>query len=105
MGKFDGILICTDWDGTLFYNDGISTENINAINYFKENGGAFTICSGRYYDFLKQYEHLVRPNTYIACYNGALIVDPENITKLYESFCDDYLFDIFCSVNYFFLYF
>ena len=31
MGKFDGILICSDWDGTLFYNGGISEENIKAI--------------------------------------------------------------------------
>ena len=94
MGKFDGILICSDWDGTLFYDDGISEENIKAIKYFQANGGLFTICSGRYYEFLKQYEHLVRPNTYIACYNGALILDSDNMNKLYESFCDYYLFNI-----------
>ena len=40
MKKFEGILICTDLDGTLLKNDkSVSKENIDAINYFKENGG------------------------------------------------------------------
>ena len=34
-GKFDGVLICTDLDGTLLKNDKtISFENIEAITYF-----------------------------------------------------------------------
>ena len=44
MGKFDGILICTDLDGTLLRKDkSISEENLAAIDYFCDNGGAFTI--------------------------------------------------------------
>ena len=32
MGKFDGVLICTDLDGTLLKNDkSISQENLDAI--------------------------------------------------------------------------
>ena len=43
MGKFDGILICTDLDGTLYKNDKtISEENKEAIEYFKREGGYFT---------------------------------------------------------------
>ena len=37
MGKFDGMLICTDLDGTLFKKDKtISCENIEAIEYLIE---------------------------------------------------------------------
>ncbi len=40
MGKFDGILICTDLDGTLMNSKKeISKENLDAIEYFKANGG------------------------------------------------------------------
>ena len=40
MGKFDGVLICTDLDGTLFREDKtVSRENLDAIEYFKSEGG------------------------------------------------------------------
>ncbi|MBQ3226919.1 MAG: HAD hydrolase family protein, partial [Clostridia bacterium] len=48
MGKFDGVLICTDLDGTLLKKDKtISEENLKAIEYFKREGGFFTIVTGR----------------------------------------------------------
>ena len=48
MGKFDGILICTDLDGTLLRKDkSVSKENIEAIEYFKKEGGLFTFVTGR----------------------------------------------------------
>lgn len=94
MGKFDGILIASDWDGTLYFNGQISDENIKAVRYFQKNGGIFTICSGRYLDFLKQFKNKILPNTYTLCYNGALTVDLESNDKLYEGFCDEYLFEI-----------
>ena len=48
MGKFDGMLICTDLDGTLLEkNRSISEENHNAIEYFKSEGGIFTFITGR----------------------------------------------------------
>ncbi len=41
--KMEGILICTDLDGTLFTgNREISQENRQAIEYFKANGGPDT---------------------------------------------------------------
>ena len=94
MGKFDGILLATDWDGTFFHNNRLFDENLKAIKYFVDNGGYFTVCSGRYPKFLKQYAETVHINTYAVCYNGALIVDLYNDRVLYESFCDSVLFDI-----------
>ena len=46
--KFDGIMIITDLDGTFFNSEGcIAKRNIEAVEYFKENGGLFTIATGR----------------------------------------------------------
>ena len=48
--KFDGITIATDMDGTLLTTDKkISQANKDAIDYFRKNGGTFTISSGRIY--------------------------------------------------------
>jgi len=48
MGKFDGILIVSDMDGTFLGNGGrVVPENLDAIEYFKSEGGRFTIASGR----------------------------------------------------------
>ena len=61
MGIFEGVLICTDLDGTLLRNDkSISRENLDAIEYFKAQGGLFTIVTGRmpfYVKFHKQKQH------------------------------------------------
>ena len=48
MGKFDGILLCTDLDETLLTTDKkVSKENYDAIEYFKKEGGKFTFITGR----------------------------------------------------------
>ena len=48
MGKFDNIAILTDLDKT-FFADGtkVVERNIEAIEYFKSEGGIFTISTGR----------------------------------------------------------
>ena len=88
MGIFDGILICSDFDGTLFYNGEISSSDINSIKYFQENGGLFTVCSGRGLSFIKGHEDKVCPNTYSIVQNGSLIVDASSGEKLFECFID-----------------
>ena len=46
--KFDGIIIITDLDGTFFNSKGkVAERNIAAVEYFKKNGGLFTIATGR----------------------------------------------------------
>ncbi len=48
MGKFDGVLLVSDYDDTL-YGSGfyVSDENRSAILRFMEQGGAFTVATGR----------------------------------------------------------
>ena len=76
MGKFDGMLFCTDLDGTLLNSKKeISKENREAIEYFKKEGGYFTFITGRMpYTSVEMYE-AVRPNAPIGCINGGGIYD------------------------------
>ncbi len=78
MGKFDGILICTDLDGTLYKNDGsISKENKEAIEYFKSEGGLFSIITGRLPHYAQEAYNAVKPNVPFGCINGAGLYDGE----------------------------
>ena len=48
MGKFDGVLLYTDYDDTLYnQHHTVSQENHRAIRYFMEQGGRFSIATGR----------------------------------------------------------
>ena len=44
---FDGVLLASDYDGTLVGADGISDEVRRAIRFFISNGGRLTVCTGR----------------------------------------------------------
>lgn len=78
MGKFDGILICTDLDGTLFRNDKtVSAATVEAIEYFKREGGRFTFVTGRMPSFVSDVWETVRPNAPFGCINGGGLFDYE----------------------------
>ncbi len=78
MKKFENILIVTDLDGTFLSSNSMPVEgNLGAIEYFKQNGGHFTVASGRV------FEHIIGsiPNIHelvnvpiITC-NGACLYD------------------------------
>ncbi len=78
MGIFEGVLICTDLDGTLLRKDkSISRENIDAIEYFKAHGGLFTIVTGRMPFYVKNICDKVKPNAPFGCVNGGGLYDFE----------------------------
>ena len=78
MGKFDGILICTDLDGTLLRADkSVSCENISAIEYFMSEGGYFTFITGRMPFFVGNILEKVKINAPFGCINGGGLFDAE----------------------------
>jgi len=84
MGKFNGILICTDLDGTLLRKDkSVSKENIDAIEYFKKEGGLFTFVTGRMPYTSKKIYEVVKPNAPIGCINGGGVFDFEKDAYLW----------------------
>lgn len=89
MGKFDGILLCTDLDGTLLTDDKqISTENKNAIAYFMSQGGLFTFATGRIPQGIRHIVSQVMPNVPIVCCNGAGIYDLKTNKMLWSQYLD-----------------
>lgn len=78
MGKFDGILFCTDLDGTLYRDDHtVSKENLDAIEYFKSEGGLFTFITGRVPLTSHEVCRIIQPNAPFGCVNGGGIYDPQ----------------------------
>ncbi len=78
MKTFDGVLLCTDLDGTLFCADkSVSSENLDAIRRFQEKGGRFTFITGRAPSSARNVWETVRPNAAVGCFNGAGIFDYE----------------------------
>ncbi len=76
MRLFEGILICTDLDGTLLRRDkSISKENLQAIEYFKSQGGVFTFITGRMPYFVADIYQAVSPNAPFGCINGGGLYD------------------------------
>ena len=77
MRKFENKLLCTDIDGTLIdNNNSISEDNIKAIEYFCENGGKFTIASGRCVEAIEPILKQLKVDMPIVCLNGCAIYEP-----------------------------
>ena len=78
MKRFEGLLFCTDLDGTLYTDSKtVSKENLDAIDYFKSEGGLFTFITGRPPISSRDVCATVRPNAPYGCFNGGGIYDPQ----------------------------
>ena len=85
MKKFEGILICTDLDGTLLRDDkSISKKNLEAIEYFKSEGGYFTFITGRLPYFVQNIYNTVKPNVPFGWSNGGAIYDHREKKYIYS---------------------
>lgn len=71
MNKFKGLLFCTDLDGTLYSSrHTVSKQNLEAIEYFKSEGGLFTFVTGRMPFTATQAYTRINPNAPYGCVNG-----------------------------------
>ncbi len=100
MSKFKGILFCTDLDGTLYRTDKtISKENLQAIEYFKNEGGLFTFITGRMPLISSEVYEAIRPNAPYGCVNGAGIFDGEKNKFLWAQFLDGDFLEIIREID------
>lgn len=77
MGKFSDILLTVDYDRTLTGPDGqIPQRNLEAIRYFMEEGGVFTINTGRSIPMSEEFRGKVSVNAPYLLYNGSAAQDP-----------------------------
>jgi len=93
LGRYDGILLCSDFDGTLCNHKDVSRENCEAIKYFQENGGLFSLASGRFPSILDEMKDYFVPNTYSVHLNGSMIYDYTNKKSVYEGILTEDIFD------------
>ena len=76
MGKFDGLLLVSDFDDTFITGDlVVPPENLRALNYFTGEGGTFTIATGRAHPTFAPYAGQVPFNAPVILSNGASIYD------------------------------
>jgi len=72
MGLYSDVLLTVDFDRTLTAPDStIPPRNIEAIRYFTENGGKFTVNTGRSVGTFCQYLDTIPANAPFLLYNGS----------------------------------
>lgn len=85
MGKFDGVLIASDYDNTISYTEGalrsgeelppVSPANRRAIEYFMAQGGIFSVATGRALPAFAPIAPAIPMNGPTILFNGAAIYD------------------------------
>ena len=84
---FDGYVLVSDMDGTLIGSDKIiSSDNREAIDYFINEGGLFTMATGRMLPSVLEYRESLNLNLPILIHNGGKIYDvikEEIISEVY----------------------
>ena len=76
MPDFSDILLTVDYDRTLTGPDSIvPARNIEAIRYFMENGGTFTVNTGRSVPMARPFMDTVPVNAPLLLYNGSAAYD------------------------------
>ena len=91
MGRYTGVIIASDLDGTFLDAKGHVVErNVNAIRAFCAEGGRFTFATGRHHDHLPEavpgVEGLVNMPVIVA--NGSYLYDFSTDRVLAEVFMD-----------------
>ena len=87
MHDFSDILMTVDYDRTMTAPDSTVPErNLAAIRYFMENGGTFTVNTGRSCPMTGAFQNIVPVNAPLLLYNGSAAYDPQTkqFTFLHE---------------------
>ena len=97
MGIYSDILLTVDFDRTLTAPDStIPQRNLEAIRYFMDNGGAFTVNTGRSVPMARTFLDIVPVNAPLLLYNGSAAYDTAT-GKL--EFCHEIPLDLWETVD------
>ncbi len=97
MGIYSDVLLTVDYDRTLTAPDStIPQRNLEAIRYFMENGGAFTVNTGRSVPMTKVFRDIVPVNAPLLLYNGSAAYDTQ---KQELTFCHAIDLDLWETVH------
>jgi len=97
MGIYSDILITADFDRTLTATDStIPQRNLEAIRYFMENGGTFTVNTGRSVPMTRVFRDIVPVNAPLLLYNGSAAYDLEQNSL---SFCHEIGMDMWETIR------
>ena len=87
MGKFDGVLLASDFDDTLYDTQGrVCQRNVQALEYFMAQGGRFAVATGRAHRTFSPYAHLVPMNAPAVLSNGSALYDFQRETMVLQTF-------------------
>lgn len=96
MGKFDGMLLASDFDNTLLYTEealrsggeipAMSRRNLEAIRRWIAEGGVFAVATGRAMPAFRKYAAMVPSNAPAVVDNGGAIYDYRTEEYLAVSF-------------------
>lgn len=76
MGKFDGLLLVSDFDDTLYdSHHRVPERNLKALDYFRRQGGRFTVATGRAHRTFSPHVHLVPIDVPVVLSNGSALYD------------------------------
>ena len=85
MPLFSDILLTADYDRTLTDMNGqVPQRNLEAIRYFMDNGGHFTVNTGRSLPQSTLVRQTMPMNAPFLCYNGSLAIDEQDNILLCE---------------------
>lgn len=84
MGLFEDVLLTVDFDRTLTAPDAtIPQRNLDAIQYFTKNGGAFTMNTGRSVATFWKYLDTLPVNAPFLLYNGSAAYENGQLSQLH----------------------
>lgn len=98
MGLYSDVLLTVDYDRTLTDTNAVVPQrNLEAIRYFMDNGGTFTVNSGRSLPMARCFRDVVPVNAPLLLYNGsawydtkaeklmnARLIDLDPVTAVYD---------------------
>ena len=96
MGKFEKLLLISDYDNTLQYTENtlrkgaplppIHPRNIEAIHHWMSEGGIFTVATGRTLDAFRRWAEGIPMNAPVIVDNGGSVYDFQKNTYLKKNF-------------------